>query len=317
MLHEVDEAVGLRRRRTSLEAKDSLNSSSETFHFMSNSTARMNFKRVAIIGGGGRMGCWFSKFFVREGFKVIVSGRTRSKLVQLKNELPSIEIAEDNVEAVKNADLIVISVPPQNFGAVVEQIGSHLKAGQAVIDLTSLKEGPVRLMHRFIRSCVTLGAHPMFGPSAADCCQNFILTPATEREKEFAVGFKRWLEMRGFQVSIMSPREHDKLMGTILGLSHFIGLVTFDTWLGSGLRELKKTGGTSFKLLFSLIDNVVHSDPNLYAEIQMGLDSTEEAEAMFERNVRKWLAMVAKKDRQRFVAEMVRLRETFDSQGYD
>lgn len=275
----------------------------------------MNFRRVAVIGGAGRMGSWFSRFFVREGFEVTVSGRTKSKLDKLKGELPSVRVAEDNVEAVTDADLVVISVPPQDFEEVVEQIGPHLRAGQLVVDLTSLKEGPVNLMHRFIKGCVTLGAHPLFGPSAVDCRQNFVLTPTSEEEERFAADFKRWLEMRGFRVTVMSPREHDRLMGTILGLSHFIALVAFDTWLDSGLGELKKVGGTSFNLLFSLVENVLHSDPGLYAEIQMGLDSTEEAEVRFERNVRKWLAMVEKKDRRRFVEEMMRLKDAFDSQG--
>ncbi|MEM3402966.1 MAG: prephenate dehydrogenase/arogenate dehydrogenase family protein [Nitrososphaeria archaeon] len=272
----------------------------------------MNFKRVAIIGGAGRMGRWFSKFFVKEGFEVIISGRMKSKLVQLKRELPSINVAEDNVEAVKCADLIVISVPPLDFKAVVEQIGPHLKAGQVVIDLTSIKEVPVQLMHKYIRNCVTLGAHPMFGPSATDYHQNFILTPTSEEEQKLAEDIKRWLEIKGFKVRMMSPIEHDKLMGTILGLSHFIGLVALDTWIDIGLEELRKIGGTSFNLLFTLADNVVHSDPNLYAEIQMGLVSTEDAELKFKMNVKKWLGILRKKDRQRFIEEMVRLRKAFD-----
>jgi len=272
----------------------------------------MNFKRVAILGGAGKMGRWFSTFFIKEGFKVVVSGRTKNKLAQLKEELPLVEIAEDNVDAIRGADMVVLSVLLQNFEVVVKKIGPYVGPEQMVIDITSVKEIPVKLMHKYIKGCITLGTHPMFGPLATDCSQNFILTPTNKREREFAEDFKVWLEERGFKVSVMSPTKHDDLMSTVLGLSHFIGLVTCDTWLDSNLKELKKVSGTSFKLLSNLVENVVYSDPEFYAELQMSLPNVERIEVKFENEVRKWLHMVKKKNRKKFASEMNRLRKTMD-----
>jgi predicted dinucleotide-binding enzyme len=34
--------------------------------------------RIAIIGGGGKMGQWFADFLSREGHDVVISGRTES-----------------------------------------------------------------------------------------------------------------------------------------------------------------------------------------------------------------------------------------------
>jgi len=272
----------------------------------------MNFKTVSIIGGAGRMGRWFSEFFIKEGFDVTVSGRTRDKLDQLKRDLPSVKIAQGNIEAIKDADMVVISVPPQTFESVVAEIGPWLNPKQVVIDISSLKEIPVKLMHKHIRRCITLGTHPVFGPSAKDYHQNFVLTPTRERERKFAFDFKEWLEERGFNVSIMSPRKHDKLMGAVLGLSHFIGIAVSDTWLDLSLKELRGVGGSSFKLLFQLAENVLHSDPTLYAEIQMNLPSSEVVESLFEHNVRRWLKLVKSRDKNRFIVEMERLRKAFD-----
>ena len=273
----------------------------------------MNFKRVAIIGGAGKMGHWFSTFFIKEGFKVVVSGRTKNKLTQLKEKLPSVEIAEDNVEAIRNADLVVISILLQNFEAVVKEIGPYLRPEQVVIDITSVKKTPVKLMHRYIKGCITLGTHPVFGPSATNCRQNFVLTPTDKKEKEFAEDFKAWLEERGFSVNIMSPRKHDDLMSAVLGLSHFIGLVTCDTWLDLNLKELKTVSGTSFKSLSELVENVVYSDPEFYSELQMSLPNIERIEVRFEHKVRKWLQFVNSKNRKKFASEMNRLRKTLDS----
>ena len=275
----------------------------------------MNLKSVAIIGGAGKMGRWFARFFIKEGFRVVVSGRTKSKLDKLNEEIPAIEVAEDNVVAVKDVDMVVISVLLQNFESVIREISSYLKPRQVIIDITSVKETPVKIMHRYIKGCVTLGAHPVFGPSVTDCNQNFILTPTNNKEKDFAVGFKKWLEERGFRVSIMSPKKHDYLMSTVLGLSHFIGFVTCDTWLDMNLKELKKVSGTSFKTLFNLVENVVHSDPEFYSELQMSFPDIDRIEERFEYNVRKWLKIVKSKNKNRFTNEMERLRKNMDDIG--
>jgi len=273
----------------------------------------MNLKKVVIIGGAGQMGRWFSNFFIKEGFKVVVAGRTKNKLIQLKEKLPSVQIAEDNIDAIKDADMVVISVLLKNLKTVLEQIGPYLGPEQIVIDITSVKEVPVKLMHRYIKDCVTLGTHPVFGPSATDCCQNFVLTPTNKREREFAEDFKTWLEEKGFRVSLMSPKKHDDLMSTVLGLSHFIGLVTCDTWLDLNLKELRKVSGTSFKSLSHLVENVVYSDPEFYSELQMSLPHVNRIEERFEYNVVKWLQIVKSKDSKKFASEMNRLRKTLDN----
>jgi prephenate dehydrogenase len=275
----------------------------------------MNLKSVAIIGGAGKMGRWFTRFFVKEGFRVVVSGRTQSKLAKLKEDIPEIEVAKDNVAAVKDVDIVVISVLQQNFESIIREIRSYLKPRQIIIDITSVKETPVKIMHRYIKDCVTLGTHPVFGPSVTDYNQNFILTPTNNKEKDFAVGFKKWLEERGFRVSVMSPKRHDHLMSTVLGLSHFIGFVTCETWLDMNLKELKKVSGTSFKTLFNLVDNVVHSDPDFYSELQMSFPDVDRIEERFEFNVRKWLKIVKRKNKDRFTNEMERLRKNLDDLG--
>jgi prephenate dehydrogenase len=213
---------------------------------------------------------------------------------------------------VKKAYMVVISVLLQNFEAVLREVSSYLRPEQVIIDITSVKETPIKIMHRYIKGCTILGTHPVFGPSAADCNQNFILTPTNKKEKEFAGEFKKWLEEKGFRVSVMSPKKHDYLMSTVLGLSHFIGFVTCDTWLDMNLKELKKVSGPSFKTLSNLVDNVVYSDPEFYSELQMNFPDIDRIEARFEYNTRKWMGIVKGKNKKRFAHEMKRLRKNMD-----
>ena len=47
--------------------------------------------KIAIIGAG-KMGRWFTKFFLEEGYSVIVSSRSKEKLLRIGDEF-EVEIA--------------------------------------------------------------------------------------------------------------------------------------------------------------------------------------------------------------------------------
>jgi len=226
--------------------------------------------KVAIIGAG-KMGRWFTRFFLEQGDSVIVSSRSEGKLLKLKEEF-GIEIA-DNVGAVKKADRVLICVPIENFEEVVKEIHSHVRPDQVVMDVCSIKEIPVKIMHEHIKAGVTLGTHPVFGPGVKSIKdQKFILTPTDKKEEAFAENFKSWLEKRGANVFIMSPRRHDELMSVVLGLPHFLGLVVCDALLDYGnFLEAKRVAGASFKMLLTLAEAVASEETEFYASLQMML----------------------------------------------
>ncbi|HUV46350.1 MAG TPA: prephenate dehydrogenase/arogenate dehydrogenase family protein, partial [Dehalococcoidia bacterium] len=120
--------------------------------------------KIAIIGGSGKMGRWFANFLLKEGKEVIITGRNERKLLAAKRQL-GVEVAT-NVEAVKSADAILLSVPIDNFEEVVEQISPYMRPEQVIIDITSVKVFPVETMHKHIKAGLTLGTHPVFGPGA-------------------------------------------------------------------------------------------------------------------------------------------------------
>ncbi|MEM3641261.1 MAG: prephenate dehydrogenase/arogenate dehydrogenase family protein, partial [Candidatus Bathyarchaeia archaeon] len=117
--------------------------------------------RVAIIGAG-KMGRWFASFFLKQGFSVVVSDKDNGKLLKIAEEL-NVETVS-NVEAVEKADRIFVCVPIEHFEEVIAEIHTHIRQGQEILDICSLKERPVEIMHRYIKDGVVLGTHPMFGP---------------------------------------------------------------------------------------------------------------------------------------------------------
>jgi len=259
--------------------------------------------KVAIIGAG-KMGRWFTRFFLEEGDSVIVSSRSEEKLLKLREEF-GVEIAS-NVGAVKKADRVLICVPIENFEDVVKEIHSHVRPDQVVMDICSVKEMPVKIMHKYIKAGVTLGTHPVFGPGVKSIKdQNFILTPTARKEEVFAEDFKGWLEERGANVFIMSPRRHDELMSVVLGLPHFLGLVVCDTLLDYGnFLETKRVAGASYRMLLTLAEAVASEENRFYASLQMMLPEVEKIEGLFLEKSREWLDVVRRRDKLAFANKM-------------
>ena len=264
--------------------------------------------RVAIIGGSGKMGRWFASFLLKEGKEVIITGRNEKKLLEAKRQL-GVEVAT-NVEAVKSAEAILISVPIDNFEEVVEQVSPYIRPEQVIIDITSIKVFPVETMHKHIKAGLTLGTHPVFGPGAKGIAnQSFVLTPTNERERTLAQKVREYLETREAKVTLMTPQEHDEMMAVILGLSHFIALVSADTLLSfDKLKQMEAVSGTTYKVLLTLVESVISEDPEFYASLQMRLPNMMEIEKLFQKRGQIWADLVKNKDRQEFVKRMKALR---------
>ena len=262
--------------------------------------------RVAIIGGSGKMGRWFANFLLKEGKEVIITGRNEKKLLKVKQQL-GVETAT-GLEAVSRADVVLISVPIDSFEEVV------INPGQIIIDITSVKVMPVDIMHKYIKTAVVLGTHPVFGPGAKGIVnQNFVLTPTNEKEAVLAEKIKQYLEARGARVTLMTPQKHDEMMAVILGLSHFIAIVSADALLSFDmLKQMKTISGTTYRVLLTLVESVLSEDPELYASLQMNLPRIAETEQLFWESAKAWAEMVKNKDRQEFVKRMNNMKDRLE-----
>jgi prephenate dehydrogenase len=260
--------------------------------------------KIGIIGGAGNMGKWFARYLLKEGMSVVISGRNQEKLRKAGKEL-GIPTAS-NVEVVRQSDVVIISVPPDALETVVKEIAPHTRQQQMIVDVTSVKRQPVEIMHHYIKKGSILGTHPVFGPGAKSLVnQNFVLTPTNKKEMALANRVKKYLESKKANVSVMTPQQHDETMTVVLGLAHFIAIVSADTLLGfENFPEMKKIGGTTFKLLYTLVESVISEDPELYASLQMSFPDISKVETLFQKNTKLWADMVKNKDQAGFARKM-------------
>jgi prephenate dehydrogenase len=254
------------------------------------------------------MGRWFASFLVQDGKEVVISGRSEKRLQEAKQELGKVDIAS-NVEAVKNADVVLVSVPIDSFETVIKEICPYVRSEQFIIDLTSIKVFPVEIMHRYINIGLILGAHPMFGPGAKSMKnQNWVLTPTDEKELALAEKVKQYLETKGAKVTLMTPDKHDEMTAVILADT----LSRFDQ-----LGEMRTIAGTTYKVLLTLIKGVVSRDPEFYATLQMSLPDMAGIEEAFIRNSQEWVDLVRNRDKQEFIHKMQSLRNTLENSEPD
>jgi prephenate dehydrogenase len=264
--------------------------------------------KTAILGAG-KMGIWFAKFCKEKGDNVILADRKKEKLSRLGEEL-GVETTADFTEAVKAADRIMICVSISSFEEVVKKIGPGVRDGQAVMDICSIKEYPVRVMHENIKHGLILGTHPVFGPGSSGVKHKaYVLTPTNPTEEKYAEGFKKWLEKEEVHVFIMTPKKHDQLMSIVLGLPHFLGLITCETLLEQkGFPETKQVAGTTYRMLFTLAEATALETPDMYANLQMRLPELERIEDLYVAKAQEWLDLIKRKNPQAIVNRMKQLK---------
>ncbi|HEY94736.1 MAG TPA: prephenate dehydrogenase, partial [Dehalococcoidia bacterium] len=242
--------------------------------------------------------------------EVILYGRDKGKLLAAGRELGA-DIETDLAQAVNGAGLIIVSVPIDSFTGVIKQLKPYLSSGQVVMDVTSVKVMPVRVMHEYLDNVTVLGTHPVFGPGARSARnQNFILTPTNDAEQTIANKVRDNLTEKGGLVTMMTPEEHDHLMAVVLGLSHFIAIASADVLLGfEQLQKMKAIGGPTYRVLLTLAESVITEDPELYASIQMNLPGLSEMEELFMKTAATWADIVKSGNREQFIEKMNLLKE--------
>jgi prephenate dehydrogenase len=272
--------------------------------------------KTAIIGAG-KMGAWFAKFCKENGEQIILSSRKKEKLAKLGKEL-SVETA-DLVDAVKRANNVIICVSIDAFEEVVKKIAPSVREGQTVVDICSIKEQPVKIMHQYLNKALILGTHPVFGPGSRGVKNKaYILTPTNAEEGEFAEKYKKWLEKVGARVFIMSPKKHDDLMSVVLGFPHFLGLVACDTLLEqANYPETKKVAGTTFKMLFTLAEATAMENPELFSSLQFSLPEMDKLEKMLIEKAREWLSLIKQKNPEAVAAKMDNLKSKLTKASRD
>lgn len=211
-------------------------------------------KTVAILGAKGGMGQHLVHFFSSLGHAVLE--------VDLDTEITGIEAAAI-------ADVVVLSVPIRETERIIEEVGPHLREDALLMDITSVKQGPLETMLRSTKASV-VGTHPMYGPAVSSLTgQRVVVVPG--RGEEWQAWVEQAFRARGARITHASAEEHDRAMGVVQVLTHFhtelLGLAL--SKLGLPIERSLEFTSPSYLLELYVLGRHFAQSPALYGAIEM------------------------------------------------
>jgi prephenate dehydrogenase len=230
---------------------------------------------MLIIGGTGDTGQWFVKFFKNKGFDITVWGKNKRLDIAEKLGVP---FAENLDDAIQTSDIVMVSVPINHTEEMIAQIAPKMKTGSLLMDITSIKTGPVRAMEKYTPKDVEyLGTHPMFGPSIQDIRgQTVILTP-TNRCKKWLPIIEKIYRESGAHIELITPQEHDEIMRVVQGLTHYayIAIGTTLQAINFDVTKSRRFMSPVYEIMLDFVGRILAQNPYLYAMIQTNPGVTE------------------------------------------
>ena len=258
-------------------------------------------RKVAVIGGAGKMGAWTADLLSKHGHDVIV-----------------IDSAEDNghtIDECASMDIIVISVPIHTVSGVLKQLDGICGKDTLIFDLSSLKTPFIDTVREMAGRKKVCSIHPMFGPSAASMYdRNLIICDCGNKQ---AVEETRELfDNKGGNIRMMDVGEHDGYMSYVLGITHAVNIALFTVLERSGFTfdDLRTVASTTFNKGLDTNRSVASEDPMLYYEIQHTNEHRDEMWELFSEAVEDLKKASMSDDPEMFRRLMEAGRAYFDSQ---
>lgn len=200
---------------------------------------------------------------------------------------------------VSDADIVVLCLYPHVIIDWVKKNAALLKKGAVVTDVCGVKCGIVEKVQSILGDKAEFySGHPMRGKEVlgvknADCGifknANYILTPTKKNTKEAEAVIRDMAETLGFVTfSILSPEQHDKMVGYVSQLTHVIAV---SLMTAADRAELAPYAGDSFRDLtrIATIDETLWSElflrnrKNLIEEIDRFCASMKEFKEYLDR----------------------------------
>lgn len=235
------------------------------------------YDRVALIG----LGLIASSMFwaiKRKGLAREVTGYARSAETRdTAREIGLCDVVCDDIlEAVKDADLIVLCVPVGVMGTVAEQIAGALKPGATVTDVGSVKRDVIdSVMPHLPQGVHFIAGHPLAGTEHSGPRSGFaelfdnrwcLLVPAAGSDPNATARLRALWEGLGSNVEEMEADHHDLVVAVTSHAPHLIAY----TMVGVADDLRRVTDGEVIKYSaggFRDFTRIAASDPTMWRDV--------------------------------------------------
>ncbi|MDE1935291.1 prephenate/arogenate dehydrogenase family protein [Bradyrhizobium sp.] len=277
------------------------------------------FDRVALIGfgliGGSIARAARLQGLAGEIITTARSAKTRERVM----ELGIVDrVVETNVEAVQDADLVILCIPVGACGPVAAEITGHLKPGAIISDVGSVKASVVKDMAPHLPAGVHfVPAHPVAGTENSGPDSGFaelfinrwcILTPPEGTEAKATEKLRAFWTALGAKVEVMTPEHHDLVLAITSHLPHLIAY----TIVGTADELAQVTSSEVIKFSaggFRDFTRIAASDPTMWRDIFLAnKDAVLEMLGTFNEDLSKLTRAIRRGDGEALLEHFTRTR---------
>lgn len=269
--------------------------------------------KIAIIGGTRGLGRWIAGFLKKQGHYITITSRDQVSGNIVAKKL-GVKYSDDNKKTAQENEVVIISVPIENTGPVIEEVAPFMSKGSLLMDVTSVKEKPALLMQeKLAEGAYFLPVHPMFGPRIRSLEGQVVVLTPLEKSEWFEKVFK-FLENHKARVLITSPEKHDEMMGVVQVLTHFayISIAYTIKKLDVDIKESRKFASPIYNLMLDIISRIVAQNPYLVYSIQTQTDYAYHAREILMETIQELNEMLINCNQNDFVNAMTHAAKNMD-----
>lgn len=225
-------------------------------------------KQNILIVGLGLMGGSYAKALKRIGYHLMaIDSSNESIQFALENKIIDEGSDFPEPELIKKADVIIFALYPHIFSEWIKNNQNYFKSNIKITDVTGVKSSIVYEIQEILRDDVEfISAHPMagrevYGVQNSDDKMfhgaNYIVVPTPKNTVEAIEWCKDLGRLLGFnRISVLTPEEHDEMIGFVSQLTHVIAVALMDCsdnshlvdYTGDSFRDLTRIANINDKM---------------------------------------------------------------------
>jgi len=237
----------------------------------------IKFKKIALIGVG-LIGSSLAHIIRRKQLADHIAIATPSKETLATAQELSLgdSYFHDNAQAVRDADLVIVSVPVGRCGEVAREIATSLAPGAIVSDVGSTKVSVIEQMATQLPDHVHfIPGHPIAGTEFSGPRAGFaelfvnrwcILTPLPQTDAQALTKLRLFWQACGAKIDEMDAAHHDLVLAMVSHLPHLIAYNIVGT--ASDLEKVTKSEVIAYSASgFRDFTRLASSDPTMWRDI--------------------------------------------------
>lgn len=274
-------------------------------------------RNMTIIGGTRGLGRWMAEH-LKTDFHITITSRDKTSGREVAKEL-GVAYNNDNIDAIKNAEIVIFSVPIEHMAKTIEKVAPHAPKGALLMDVASVKTEASQALSKYAPEYVEiLPCHPMFGPRIPSLKRQIIvLTPVENRSIKWLPRVEKYLENTECEIVFTTPEEHDKYMSIVQGLTHFsyISLASAIKKMNINVEKSRSFSSPVYAIMLDMVSRVVYQNPYLYYSIQKNNKENSNARKTLINESIYLSNLIENGDEEDFVKNMVESAKHLD--GYE